>query len=43
MKMESLMKTKEEWLAGEELELLMKMTFDMEIELERVVKHSEDC
>ena len=43
MKMESLMKTREEWLVEEELELLMKMTLDMEVELERVVQHSEDC
>ena len=41
--MESLMKTREEWLVEEELELLMKMTLDMEVELERVVQHSEDC
>jgi len=40
--MESVMKSREEWLEEEELELLMKMTVDMELELEKAVQHSEE-
>ena len=36
------MKSREEWLEEEELELLMKMTVDMELELEKAVQHSEE-
>lgn len=41
MKMESLMKIKEEWLVEDELKLLIEMTLDMEIELAKAVQHSE--
>lgn len=40
--MESLIKTREEWLVKEELELLMQMTLEMEVELKQALQNSEE-